>query len=432
MSIARSTGLACLLVAVMLSCKKEELQYPPRITFVTPTAGSLYQVYDTIPVEALISCEQSITAVRVSLENEDRQPCLTTRYFFPGSLSYKVDFPWPVNDYYIESGNYLVHILAEAGDQSAHAYQPLLIQGTPLSFQKFIILRQAGSQSFDVLSLDQDFNLEYLVSIPGDCIASAVDSRHRLLYVAGKSTMNIDAYNLDDHLPAWSLPVVFIPPMHQPGCLYFDQYLFASYRYDYIRAYDHEGGIVFSGNMNNYDQVPGRIFRHNDLVYVDVQSRSASQQPVIQTYYLVSGVLRSNFLSSGEVLEFFGLDEDEVYILSNETGLATLGIYQEEYNNTYQVFDLPGGVLRAAEQVDAETLILCIDSTLYCYRNNPPGLDVLMNPGIVNKIKYESINTWLALMDSTRLRIYAYPGLGMLSSQEFSDVLLDVQLLYNK
>ena len=104
------------------SCKKDEDENPPRITNISPEAGSMYNTFDTIFVSALIEDDRNIEFVGVDILNQDQIPVLSPFGFRPGRATYNLNTGIIIDNIQLTSGPHFVRITAEDGRNTTREF----------------------------------------------------------------------------------------------------------------------------------------------------------------------------------------------------------------------------------------------------------------------------------------------------------------------
>ncbi len=149
----------------LLSCKKDLDTQHPVIVYQSPTVLQEFEVLDIISVIAEISDDRIIESVKVELVNKEFSPILPAVVLYPKSANYHLDIEYPIEDVYIESGEYYMHIRAEDGTNFKSQYQLVKIIGIPRQFEKLIVLTYQNFNKIRVSEIDKLDNLNFLFDI---------------------------------------------------------------------------------------------------------------------------------------------------------------------------------------------------------------------------------------------------------------------------
>ena len=417
------------LLVIVLSCKKEEDTQHPVITIYSPAINRQFDVLDTILVEAAITDDIKIISVKVVLVNEEFIPVLDAFYYYPDASSYQINLNYPIDDYSLENGIYYIHIRADDGLNYKNEYQKIQINAIHREFEKILVLTRKNSNYIEVSGIDTSQNINTLFEINGDYAGSEVSSMYQQLYIAGRNQININAYNLDNYELEWKLDVIPYDPIHSFNCLYYDEYLFSSFCYLYIRGYDNYGTQIFNSWIDEFD-LPARIFRHNDLILVDKQSKIGGST-YISTYYFISGVEKQKLFSTYKVVEFFSYDTENVIIVANTYEHGTIKLY-DPYQNILTEMQSTLDIIISSVKIDQENILIGTENDIYLYNFSQFSLNNILPGKVAYGLRYNEVNKNIYVIGSKKIEIFNYPGMILQNTYTHSDTILNVLLLYNK
>ena len=298
-------GMLLMLVLILQliqlsSCKKETDNQHPVITYISPYELQKFDVLDNIHIKANISDDKAIESVRIGLVNKEFVSVLPSVFVYPNSINYQLDIDYPIDDQYLETGEYYVQLRAEDGTNFKNQYQLVFISGIQREFEKVIVLTQGNFNEIRISEIDKTDNFSFLFDIYGDYSGSETNSRYQQLYIAGKDLININTYNLHSQEIAW-LKETFPPvPMHNDNCLYFDEELYVSFQTNYIYGYRYNGSQVFNATVEN-DKSPSRLTKFNEFLLVDLQSKTGGIT-YLATFYLTTGAEKQRLATNYRVV----------------------------------------------------------------------------------------------------------------------------------
>ncbi|MCD4745629.1 MAG: hypothetical protein K8R58_04965 [Bacteroidales bacterium] len=422
--------IAIILFIIVVSCKKDKDTLDPVISFYSPFDSQQFSVSDTILIEAKVADDKIIENIKVVLVNENFIPVLNAIYITPTSNTYNISMIYPLYDLYMESGIYYVLIRAFDGTNSKNQYQKILLDEIPQQIDGVIVLTQAKSHDIEVLKLDSSFAFNSLFFIDGDYSASAVSSRYNQLYVTGHYHLSLKAFDLKNYEVDWFVEPFINPPYYDYDCLYYSDFLYVSFYNYYIKAYDSNGSDRFSATLS-YDELPSKIFRHNDYVIIDKQSKVGGNT-YISVYYFISGVLKQELNFDYKVVDFFTKDNDNIYVLANSYNQGTLKIYDLSFNNIFESFSMPEGKILSAEQIDYTKILIAYENTVYHYESVFNILTTFIPDVTAYKIQYDKLNKHVYIAENQKVSVYTYPEAVLKNTVTIADSILNIHLLYNK
>jgi len=415
--------LFIILTAFLFNCREETDVAPPLIEIHSPESGEQYHLQDTIKVNASITATEPIKSVKVVLTTMEFTTALPATYLYPNTGSYSLSIDYTINDNSLSTNDYYLLIRADLENNFKNQYQKIHIVNNTTPNSRLIILTAPSSNAINIYETDESTNEVFLFTITGDYSASEVSAANNLLFIAGRSAINIHAYDLLSFNLNWKQDVIPYLPMHNNNCLFFDEYLYASFNFQYILGYNASGAIVFDTPINEPD-APGRIYKHGDFVLVDMQKKNISSSS-INSYFAGTGALKQEILTTFKVLEFFSLDNDLVLIIGNKNGLGA--IY--EYNVGQNFMSLRKEIAEqifCAEKISGQEYILATNSEVLQYRYTQNSLSDLISTTGVTRIKYDSYFSMLSLVTGKVLDVYQYPEMVNQKTITFSDTILNI------
>ncbi|MCD4737413.1 MAG: hypothetical protein K8R53_15320, partial [Bacteroidales bacterium] len=258
--------LVLLLLLVLSGCRKKEEIRDPQIVYSLPVEGAIYFVPDTIRVEATIKSDRNILQVKLVLVNEGFIPVDLSYSFNPGKTYYTLNFNYPVTNENIESGFYYMKIFVEDEKTTKSGYQPIEMNTQPPELSSVIVISE-NQDGVGILRLNpQDLTVNMVEQIQVDYADSEINSKNDHLYIAGKFSMNLMAYNLETGQTEWEKPLMLHLPNHYGRCLYFEDNLTATFSTEFIRVFGAQGNILSSSSIEQEER-PGNVIRlGNDIV----------------------------------------------------------------------------------------------------------------------------------------------------------------------
>lgn len=416
-------------IILLFACKKETDNNHPIITIQSPIINTNFNIFDTILVKAQITDESPITSVKVLLTDDEFTPSLSPFYYSPNTTTYDLELEYPINDYYLQGGVYYLQIQATDGKYYKNNYLQVNITEIPKTLNGIIVVSKTSSNTLEVISIDNENQQQSLFQFQGDFASSAINSRNNQLYIAGKQAININAYNLLDYSMDWQLPNLINPPMHSDDCLYFDEYLFSTFRNHYIRGYNILGLIYFTTDVME-SALNQLIFRHHDLILVDQQSKN-NGITYISTYYLISGVEKQRRQSDFEVVEFLSYSPTELFIICNTENEGQILLY-DPYSNTLTHLQSIQGKFHSAIQTEEGVLILSSAEQLFHYNYYGNVLNSIENIELADELLFEPINEYILLVGEMKITTYSYPEFELINESILGDSIQNAHLYYNK
>ncbi len=418
-----------LMAFTTVSCKKDKENMLPVITVLSPLENSSYEIPDIIPIYAEIEDDELIQSISVVLVDENLKPVMDSKSYFPNSKTYSLIDDYHISDLSLNSGDYYLKIRANDDQSFKNEYVQIYLEGIPRFLDQVIVLTTTGNNNIKVSGIE-NFNVaSELFFIEGDYSASEVSSEHQKLFISGIEKINLQAYDFTNLVLSWEKEVIPYWPMHNAGCLYFDDILYVSYDYRDIFGYDFNGVDKYNSKVGDYDS-PGRVFKHNDFILCDIQKKNGSE-PHISTFYSASGVEAQRTITSFEVLDFNSKDGDIVTIVGNSNNIGYIGEYNITNNSlTNQLF--ADTLFLSCVGINTNTIYISTPAYIAEYSSMQNTLIPILNEPDIKHLVYEELSDLLLAANDTELLILSLPELTNQKTIEFSDLILDIHLLYSK
>lgn len=411
-----------------MCCREEKDTSIPVIIYQAPQFRQEFTVNDTIEVSASITDKQVITYVKVNLTDKDFTPVSASRTFAPNSPSFDLKTQLWIDDLSLQSGTYYVLIRAENEEEFKNQYQEIILHGPEQEFRQLLVVTAGGSNGFSVHGTEDLDTSAQLLTIAGDYAGSDISLEDQLLFVAGVHSPNVQAYDLGNYSLAWEKEIPPGQPVHNNDCLYFQELLYTTYYYDYIQGYSPSGQLDFNVFTEDFDS-PERIFRHKNLVLVEMQKKNAVD-PYIGTYFAATGNLKQKRFINFDITDFHSMDDDRVIILSNKEGHGIIHTY-----------DVGGDILTFMMETDDPVhasvtlgnglIAIAGEGFTYSYNANTNLLVKLLDKG-GSSIAYEHLSGLLFLGNANKIDIYKFPEMVNQKTLLFSDTIFEMHVQYSE
>jgi hypothetical protein len=422
--------LMILLAIGISACQKEnsDTQHP-LIRVIKPIEGDTFNSGDTITVTAEITDNRIITSVKVILTDSVFIPAMSAQYFSPATATFLLNTQYILNEYLPEGGKYYLQIRAEDGTNSKNSYVGINITGEPKILEKTIVMTSTGKGTINIYGIDHNDEISLLFETEGDYSDSEINSIGKLLYIAGREDININAYDLSAYSLKWSLEPVPDFPMHYNDCLYFDEFLFATFTSEYLRGYNAVSSVIFNVFTNETD-APKKIFRFHDLILVDMQRKNSSPG-WIAAYYLNTAVEKQKYLTNRPVLNFHEVNQTTTAIVMNNENSGLVLLYDPYQNLLLDEIPAPG-LIYSSVMTPPDKLLLGSEGILYSLDLFSGASTPLINEGSEFDLFFEKLFGNLYLTKSVQAIVYKYPEMEYRQTFLFAGSILKVHFQYNK
>lgn len=424
----KNIPLVLLFIILLFSCRKEENSSIPVIEVHLPEYLALYDVYDTISVQATISDEIELESIQVKLTDSNFNPVTKAEVFYPGTMDYNLSTKIVIDNPSLESGHYYVLVKANNGNNSKNKYQEIILQGLEQEFKQLLIITEGTANTIQVFRTDDLESADILTTFDGDFTASAISPADKLLFVAGENSLNLLAYNLETNTVAWQKQKTPGLPMHNPECLCFNGLLYTTYNYNYIHGYTATGQINYDVFIDEFD-APGIIYKHSDFILTEIQKKNAVD-PYIATTFALTGEEKQRRLITDDVVAFESVDEDQVLVIFNKNNQGSIYLYDVQNDLMSFRHDVPERI-NTTVKVSGETLVLAGNEKLFAYSMENEVLFTILEKG-ATILAWEHIQNVLLLGNETVVEGFVYPEMVNQKTLQFSDTILDMQIQYTK
>lgn len=417
------------IVLIAIGCRKEEENKDPVIDISLPVEGGVFTAGDSIRVKAMISDDGSLAHVQLGLVDMDLNTVDASFNFYPDASSYELNFDYPVANIYLEQGDYYIKVKAFDGEKTRYRYRKMGINNVPRTLEGIVLITSRQNKA-GVVCLDPEFQESWTSETGVDYADSELSSRFGQLYLAGRHSVNLMAFKLPEMTVEWKLDPVINPPMHETGCLHYEDALAVAFRNDYLRVYNDNGEII-SSSETGQDKHPGEIILTKDILVVEMFNPSGGKR-YLETYYCGSGILKQTIQIFFDVVELLPSDAGEILVIANrpddEKGFVIT--YSSDANLLTEYLVL-NEEIRCAEVIEDKTILLSTHSGKYAY-TIPETSAILVSDQKADKIEWDGVNGHVYAIGDFRVSSYTWPGMQLLKTRQTSDSLMGVHLLYNR
>ncbi len=418
-----------ILLVFIVSCREKEASVP-EILYYSPLENQEYNYDDTISVHCQISDINIIESVKLVLVNSDFSPIGQAFYFYPGSTKFELRTYYPISIAEItEPLNYLL-VVANNGTNFKNKYQLLHINSIEKELEDIIVVTAISEQEIGISALyPNSDSIVDLFIVDGDYAGSAINSSGQQIFFAGKEMLNLQSLSLLDYQLEWQLQPTPFFPMHNADCLHFDERLFVANNYFNIKAYSSTGNSVFTAEISQNEK-PGRIFRFNEFLLCDMQSKNGGSTNLV-AWYVDSEKEKQRLSTNFKVVDFAAVFEDEIFLAVNTAGIGSIKLYNVELNELTDLVEFPVEILSMVKTGEGQVLIGAgQDVYLHSFPGNYP--EVVL-PGIsAYRLNFESLSQQLYVVGGYAIDVFDFPQLEPLQHIPLNDSILKIHFHYNK
>jgi hypothetical protein len=412
------------------SCKKKD-QVNPVVKINSPLSGQHFTVEDTIAVSATISDDEEITSVHVRLLNSAYASVGNDLIIPVSSNSYSLNVPYIIDNLFLETGNYLIAVIASDGHSETNAYVNIIVNELPKERKGIYLFSSSDSSSFKISRLDSANNPVNLINVSGDYSGSAIYSSNHELFTLGKLTGALNAFNLDNNSLLWSKPV--ISPLAGYQDLFFsNDRVYVSYLDGNIRGYDKNGALKYSVQQQGFF-IPGIMYKNDQFLFAEIYYPSTSLKK-IGGFYLVTGIASQEKTIDIDLKNMYSLDANRLLLFGNDltSGQGQIEIYNISGNGTNSLHSIPTGSLNDVVQVDNNHYFISHSDGIYLYDYSLNSLTPFTTGFSVYLLEYDDVNQQLFACSGNQVRVYDSVNGSFQFILTSVDTVLDVRILYNK
>jgi hypothetical protein len=432
-----ATFLLMLFIVFLIStCKKDNPVPPPEINVLLPLTNAQYNVYDTVKIKLIIDSEQPEVSLKISLLKANYSPASPINpLVFPNfKTGTETTLDFLLDDEYLESDNYSLHFKATDHSGSTTVYRSIYIEGIQRQFEGIFIVSELSTTQTGIEKLGTNFTGHGIKIMTGNYAGSAVNSRNKLVYVAGRNSGNLIAMDTDSLTKKWEVPIIPNPVQPYFTCLeQIDQVLYVGFYSGEVNGYNPSGNLIFSTQADGLT-FPVRVCIAGNTLVVSSTSKSNLFEDWLETFFLISGASNSKTkllikpvylktLGDEEVLVFGNADNSKAgtKLFDPETGLVT---------DPYQPFALPDELLICAAGINQNLTLLSLESGIYLY-DDQSSISLVAESISPQILRWEEISQTIMAADAEEIFVLSANG-QLISEHNYPEPILNLLIHYNK
>lgn len=419
------------IIFLIAGCRKKSIDPAPVITMGSPYENQSFNALDTVRISAFITDNMLVNSVKVSLYKYDNnKQILHSLNFSPDQKEYKLNATYPLNDLYLESGQYYFRITASDGNSGSSEYVNITInEASKVRTGAFII--SSSGNSMNISFMDNQNAVSIFKTVTSDYGHSSENLYGQFIHVMGKNTGNLIALNVSDASEEWhipfgsSFPNLFFEEMH-----YANKLLYVGLTQGVIRAYNNSG-VIEHAFASPQGFKPGNIL-HSTNHLITEQKQITGQGIQISAYYNSSNALRQQLTLQGDIVAMFEINSNEILVLANEGTNGKIWVYNLDHNQLYSQKTIIGENIKCAADVGNGNYLIGIANNIKNY--NLPANTLLPYVNAVNpeKIRFDNLSNKVYVVAANVLRTYDYSSTSLLHTYTHSTNIKNFHLMYNK
>ncbi|MHC1708189.1 MAG: hypothetical protein AB9842_11815 [Bacteroidales bacterium] len=420
---------------ILCSCQKDNQAVDPVINYFLPSENQIFNVFDTILVNASVTSEEQLTGLMVGLVSENLVPVLET---YPISINSNqihgldVHQHIPIDAIQLESGNYFIWIQATTARTTKNKYQKIRIIEVEKKIKKILLLHRSNVNTTSLFSLDSLFHPSHLYDFPQDLKGAAIDPLNSMLYLSGGNLAVLTAFNLDSNRVVWQKYGSGTPQLHhyQNIRLEGSMLLVSSSNGDLI-GYDALGNISFYKYFGESQYTISNCIISNVLIAGVEQKNGAAQY--VNNYYYPSGAYQSGIQVPFSVSSIQCITNDLVLVAGNQSGIGTLRYYYPKEPGLWTPCLFPGGTIKKMIPGSEGHYFIQDGNSVYWFQSASNTLVPFVsdNQNIVD-VEYDVTTDHLVIARNHNIEVYSFPQASLIQSVQVPDSLKACLLWYNR
>jgi len=424
-------------VLIFVQCKKNE-DTLPAFKIIRPFENSQWAVYDTIGFEIHNQSNVFIKQVKVCVLNSSFVPVTSEGLFELTDNSWDFKGTHVIKNSLIQNGtHYFRVIMTDKNDNSSTRYAQITISEIPLRSEALYIVAKQSNSIYNIYRCDSFPQYEKVLTLHTDFSGSAISSQSGVLYVCGKYTGPLAAYDVaNGHQLLWQEDALLNPPSPWFEGVEFDgRYLVAGYTDHRVKGFLPGGSLQFVFEMHDY--FPKVFLRHYDQQqqkeYLIVgASHFSGLHQLISVHYDMSYSNMQFLKTNWEVHSMFSKNFDEILMFGNESGQGVMKNYKISANNTYVLHLLPTGKLYDVVRISSGVFLISHDQGVSLYRSSTNSLTpygVFPGKGVFS---YDEVTGKCFYAVGGSLTAFDFMSTTVDGNINFADSIVQMHILFNK
>jgi hypothetical protein len=432
------TTVAFLFIFFLTSCKKDKKDtQSPTITYISPTNGQAYKMFDTIAVNARVGDNVHLSYVTVTLTDANHS-ALQASYSVPiTSTDFIFNIQYILTQFHLASGNYLMQITADDGYNTTSSYQSIYITESPTQLWGYCTVLKNATQTIN--QVDTINSVISSISLSQMYNGMKYGAYNQQLYVNGKNTQSFQSFYIQPQISK-ALTYAASASISQQDytCIFTDGYKpYVGFLNGDVYSFTSNGAYSTSYRLNDQNFYPYYFTTTSAYGIGIFKSKIATVSDKIVSFGAFGGVFNSLPLGGNtaiaNVVAVFEKSQDSLYILGNDaTNQAVIGFYTPS-NNTFSNFSISGsGKMLSATKVNKEYILIATTTGIYPVLGL--SLNASLSPSVAQKLSYQAKLNRLTTASNTSLNSYyvATNSLSLISTKVLTDSIIDFEVITNK
>lgn len=367
MSLRKSPLFLAFLTLLLWSCRKDEDGTAPSVRILSPTAGQVLAIPDTLEVTVQVSDDRMVESVVISLVDEQGSP-VASQVAAVNAMSSTVTRNFVVASERLASGTYSIIARASDGTNEGRGFQDVNVIAAPWRLRAVFIAPPSSTDPVNIIRMDSTGELSTWSTMQ-DFNGMAVDSYTQHVMLAGSRFAPFQALPTAPLSTTWQLA----PPMNDAPEQFtaltvdpFDGRTYFATRDGFIRGFTGDGAQRFTGQC---------LSGHRCEAIAVLGDRLATWQRAIVggaqivVTYTVAGTSQASLPVEHERVAFFRLTSERLLHFANEAGNGLIEQVNLDAMGTPDLRTFPEGMITAVTRVSADRYILALPERLAVFNH---------------------------------------------------------------
>jgi hypothetical protein len=422
--LSASFLLSCLLI--LISCSKDEDKQGPVITIQAPDPGIEINIPDTLDVKVKVTDNKLISSVFITIVNADYNEVIQRKSYMPDNQDFYVETAFSLTDKNLASGDYFIKVTALDGQNTTSEYLEIRINEIPLVLNGFVaITSQIGLKS-TIFSLNPAYEADTQFIINDSYQLSALNSNWEQFFFISNEPSVLTSYSLNGFDPGWELGAA--PPRAEITAIISEKELIFSTANGDVTILDRNGNIRLR-TIPYENKTITHLAADSSFIYISLVSLSGNINEMT-VLYRVTGEIRDQKSMSGEIKGLASFRGAAYVFMQSGNDIAVFS-----YDNVKMLIQQQSIIynqqLLSTENLADQEIFLLTENAVFSFNPvNNSFVFFTFEPYKFCRYDYLNDDVFLA-RDKTVYRFDRVSGY-LVSQKEFTDEVLDFQVVYNK
>ncbi|MCU0436156.1 MAG: hypothetical protein MUC87_22055 [Bacteroidia bacterium] len=422
-----------LVLVVLWSCRRQNDEEPPRISFIQPAAGINVSAFDTLRLVIKVSDNEMLSECGIRVVNSALVPVFPEVVQSLSGREDTVRMNYVLNDARVPSGTCYIEVRVSDGPNNARQYRQIQFAEAPLQLLGLCYATQNTSNQTGIYRCDTSWQPQLISQQPGVCSDVAVSNWWQQVYMSTGNSGILRAEPLENTASSWQVNIPQGPPTAWSSIYEHNRRIWAAqFGDELIRAFDQAGTSVYNvacgAGMRPYKL--GGTGRY--VVAAEHDAPQAVKQ--LEVFDILTGAAIHFYPLTIDVVAIEPVDSVSVFVYGNSAGQGYAYLYNCLTNTAWQPYTIASGLeVRGACRVDGNTQLLSMSNgTVQKFTLNPLGMIPWLTATQPGKINYDVVNNQVFIADGTSIGIYQYTNAQWVRSINTTLPVVNFELWHNR